>query len=95
MPIVTIVTFAPGDRADAEVGTKVFLSATKGADGGLAAERPLVGKDGLRSRCNMGRFRRRCHAPTQPGFPVSELTTLGTASIKGYHSVVLPLHENF
>lgn len=46
-PGTPIVTFAPGDRADAKVGAKVFLGATKGADGGLTAGRLLVGKDGL------------------------------------------------
>jgi hypothetical protein len=46
-PGIPIVTFAPGDRADAKVGAKVFLGATKGADGGLTAGRILVGKDGL------------------------------------------------
>jgi hypothetical protein len=46
-PGVPIVTFAPGDRADAKVGAKVFLGAAKGADGSLTATRILVGKDGL------------------------------------------------
>jgi hypothetical protein len=46
-PGTPIVTFSPGDRADAKVGAKVFLTATKGADGGLTAARLLVGKDGL------------------------------------------------
>ncbi len=46
-PGTPIVTFAPGDRADAKVGAKVFLGATKGADGQLTAGRLLVGKDGL------------------------------------------------
>jgi len=46
-PGTPIVTFAPGDRADAKVGAKVFFGATKGADGGLTAARLLVGKDGL------------------------------------------------
>ena len=46
-PGTPIVTFAPGDRADAKVGAKVFLGAAKGADGGLTAGRLLVGKDGL------------------------------------------------
>ena len=46
-PGTPIVTFAPGDRSDAKVGAKVFLGATKGADGGLTAGRLLVGKDGL------------------------------------------------
>ena len=34
-------------RPDAKPGAKVFLGATRGADGGLAAGRLLVGKDGL------------------------------------------------
>jgi hypothetical protein len=46
-PGIPIVTFAPGDRADAKVGAKVFLGAAKGADGSLTATRILVGKDGL------------------------------------------------
>jgi len=46
-PGTPIVTFARGDRADAKVGAKVFLGATKSADGGLTAARMLVGKDGL------------------------------------------------
>jgi len=46
-PGTPIVTFAPGDRADAKIGSKVFLGATKGADGSLTAARLLVGKDGL------------------------------------------------
>jgi hypothetical protein len=45
-PGTPIVTFAPGDKADAKVGAKVFLVATKGADGNLTAGRLLVGKDG-------------------------------------------------
>ncbi|MBV8190638.1 MAG: hypothetical protein JO339_25585 [Alphaproteobacteria bacterium] len=46
-PGTPIVTFAPGDRADAKPGVKVFLGATKGPDGSLSAARLLVGKDGL------------------------------------------------
>jgi hypothetical protein len=46
-PGTPIVTFAPGDRTDAKAGAKVFLGATKGADGGMTAARLLVGKDGL------------------------------------------------
>jgi len=46
-PGTPIVTFAPGSRDDAKVGAKVFLGATKGADGELTAGRLLVGKDGL------------------------------------------------
>ena len=45
-PGTPIVTFAPGDKADAKVGAKVFLGATKDADGNLTAGRLLVGKDG-------------------------------------------------
>jgi len=46
-PGTPIVTFAPGDRADAKVGAKVFLGAAKGPDGSLTAARLLVGKDGF------------------------------------------------
>lgn len=46
-PGIPIVTFAPGDRADAKVGAKAFMGAAKGADGGLTVTRILVGKDGL------------------------------------------------
>jgi hypothetical protein len=46
-PGTPIVTFAPGDRADAKVGAKVFLGAAKAVDGSLTANRLLVGKDGL------------------------------------------------
>ena len=46
-PGTPIVTFAPGDRADAKVGAKVFMGATKAADGSLTVGRMLVGKDGL------------------------------------------------
>ena len=46
-PGTPIVTFAPGDRAEAKVGAKVFLGAAKGADGSLTATRMLIGKDGL------------------------------------------------
>lgn len=46
-PGTPIVTFAPGDRADAKVGAKVFLGAAKAADGSLTATRLLVGRDGL------------------------------------------------
>jgi hypothetical protein len=44
---VPVVTFAPGSQSDAKVGAKVFLGATKAADGSLGAARILVGKDGL------------------------------------------------
>ncbi len=46
-PGIPVVTFAPGDRADAKVGAKVFMGAAKGADGSLTVTRILVGKDGL------------------------------------------------
>ncbi len=46
-PGIPIVTFAPGDRADAKVGAKVFLVPAKAADGSLTAVRMLVGKDGF------------------------------------------------
>lgn len=46
-PGTPIVTFAPGDRADAKVGAKVFTGAAKAADGTLTAARLLVGKDGI------------------------------------------------
>jgi len=46
-PGIPVVTFAPGDRADAKVGAKVFLVPAKAADGSLTAVRILVGKDGL------------------------------------------------
>jgi hypothetical protein len=46
-PGTPIVTFSPGDKADAKVGAKVFLGAAKAADGTLTASRLLVGKDGL------------------------------------------------
>ena len=46
-PGTPIVTFALGDQADAKVGAKVFLGATKAPDGTLTAARMLVGKDGV------------------------------------------------
>jgi hypothetical protein len=46
-PGTPIVTFQPGERADAKVGAKVFIPAAKGADGGLTATRVLVGKGGV------------------------------------------------
>jgi hypothetical protein len=46
-PGTPIVTFAPGEKADAKVGAKVFLGAAKAADGSLTATRLLVGKDGM------------------------------------------------
>ena len=42
-----IVTLAPASRDDLKPGTKVFLVATKGADGKLTAMRATVGKDGV------------------------------------------------
>jgi len=44
---VPVVTFLPGTQADAKVGAKVFIGATKAADGSLSAARVNVGKDGL------------------------------------------------
>lgn len=46
-PGTPIVTFAPGDKANAKVGAKVFTGAAKAADGSLTATRLLVGKDGM------------------------------------------------
>ncbi len=46
-PGVPVVTFLPGTQADAKVGAKVFVGATKAADGTLSATRLNVGKDGL------------------------------------------------
>jgi len=46
-PGTPIVTFQPGDRADAKVGAKVFVGAQKAADGSMTAARLNVGKDGL------------------------------------------------
>jgi hypothetical protein len=41
-----VVTFAPGERGDAKVGSKVLVPATRGKDGNLGAARILVGKGG-------------------------------------------------
>jgi hypothetical protein len=46
-PDAVLVTFAPAERSDLKVGEKVFFSATKNADGKLAAGRVTVSKDGL------------------------------------------------
>ena len=46
-PGVPIVTFAPAERADLKPGAKVFFSATKNAEGKLAAGRVTVEKDGV------------------------------------------------
>ena len=46
-PATPIVTFMKGERSDLKPGEKVFLSATKGADGSLTAPRVTVGKDGV------------------------------------------------
>ena len=46
-PGIPVVTFAPGQRSDAKVGTKVMVPATQGADGSLSTARILAGKDGL------------------------------------------------
>ena len=42
-----IVTIAPGDPSLLRPGTAVFISATKAADGSLAADRVIAGKDGV------------------------------------------------
>jgi Domain of unknown function (DUF5666) len=42
-----IVTLAPGDRSLLQPGTVVFISATRNADGSLAASRVVAGKDGV------------------------------------------------
>ncbi len=44
---IPIVTFQPGDAAMLTPGTKVFVGATKAADGTLTAARVNAGKDGL------------------------------------------------
>ena len=46
-PGTPIVTFQPGTKADAKVGAKLMVTATKDADGSLKAARMLVGKDGM------------------------------------------------
>jgi hypothetical protein len=46
-PSTPVVTFLPGTQADAKVGAKVFVGASKGADGTMTAARLNVGKDGL------------------------------------------------
>ncbi len=46
-PGTPVVTFQPGTQADAKVGAKVFVGASKAADGTLSAGRLNVGKDGL------------------------------------------------
>ncbi len=46
-PGTPIVTFAPGDRAEAKVGAKVFTAAAKAPDGTFSTARMLVGKDGV------------------------------------------------
>jgi len=46
-PNVPVVTFAPAERADLKPGARVFLSATKNAEGKLAAGRVTVEKDGV------------------------------------------------
>jgi hypothetical protein len=47
-PGTPIVTFRPGTQADAKVGAKLMVTATKGPDGNLGAARLAVGKDGLK-----------------------------------------------
>ena len=46
-PDTPIVTFQPGTKADAKVGAKLLVTATKGADGSLTAARLAIGKDGF------------------------------------------------
>jgi hypothetical protein len=46
-PNTPIVTFEPGTPAMLTPGTKVFVGATKAADGTLTAARVNAGKDGL------------------------------------------------
>ena len=46
-PDAPIVTFAPAERADLQLGAPVFLSAAKSAEGELATSRVIVGKDGV------------------------------------------------
>lgn len=46
-PGTPIVTFQPGTKADAKVGAKLLVTATKDADGSLKAARLAVGKDGF------------------------------------------------
>lgn len=46
-PGVPIVTFQPGQRADAKPGAKIFMGAQKAADGSFTAARIAVGKDGM------------------------------------------------
>ena len=46
-PGTPIVTFQPGTKADAKVGAKLLVAATKDADGSLKAARLAVGKDGF------------------------------------------------
>jgi hypothetical protein len=46
-PEAPVVTFIPAERADLKPGVPVFLIATTGADGKLAASRVTVGKDGV------------------------------------------------
>jgi hypothetical protein len=44
---VPIVTFAPGDRSMLKTGAHVFIPGQQQSDGVVAADRVLVGKDGL------------------------------------------------
>ncbi len=46
-PATPIVTFVPGDATMLKPGTKVFIGATKAADGTLTAARVNAGKDGM------------------------------------------------
>ena len=46
-PATPIVTFVPGDATMLKPGTKVFIGASKAADGTLTAARVNAGKDGM------------------------------------------------
>jgi len=46
-PSAPVVTFVPASRDDLKPGARVFLTATRGADGQLSAARVTVGKDGV------------------------------------------------
>src|ERR1700748_205420 len=46
-PGTPIVTFQPGSKADARVGAKLLVTATKDADGSVRAGRLAVGKEGF------------------------------------------------
>ena len=46
-PEAAVVTFVAAERADLKPGERVFLSATKGADGALTTGRVVVSKNGV------------------------------------------------